>query len=669
MSVVAEKLKIMVVDTSTAMLHVLKNFSDKHGYESDSFSDPAEACIALSKRFEQFDADYRCVLLGWPDGSLDIIDDLLGVLASVDHQDLPVLIVCQEMTTEIKKIVKRRARTRALLWKDYQAAAELIDRLALTPKAEIKKASIDKNSAKQVQQVSGATDAKAAVIAATDRSVSKQPDIKALLLDNAPSVSRVLRDMMESNGYQVTLASSVSEGRKAVEKREYDLVVTDFFLRGEGGEEFCRYLQSAENLPGHKPVCVVISSKYSDAIVKRSLAVGAISCLYKDESTELLFARIDALVRALPVTTPASVKNDAVAEMLELANDPAVLIDHEGVIAGLNTKARRLLDDINKRELVGREFSTVALTESIILEQPQKAGFLTSSGSEIAVAYMAQHVSIKGSDSGVFLTFNPQPVHMTQAKMNSAVVVETSVGSTPIIATNSMVGTTVEPMRTIGVSAPEGIVNPDMPMENIVRNVAEVDKEKTEILPVKANKKKASVSIVEAFNDTLGVALSSGSDGPRHCLLVLDIQLIAATGDRLGLGHSKPMLKIVTDSLASLYTRDKSFTYLGDGQFGFVLANRRMQDTLVLTQKLLRIVPQLVKYLNNMTLVCHGAVLQLADYDESDTAKVLDKCRRGCIRARLDNKDNAVLVMPMNKYLAAESSKPGKTAREQAATN
>ncbi len=638
MSATIEKTRILVVDTSTAMLHVLQNFSDKHGYESDCFADPVEACRALDKRFQRFDSDYQCVLLGWPEGSTEIVSELLTLLISPDHQDLAVVLICQEMTSDIQSLVKKRAKTRALLWKDYQAAADIIDRQAIAAPATPMKKSVATvesavNSSKQPSEKSKGDAAESSVC------------VKALLLDGAPSICHVLRDLMESNGYDVAVAGSVQEGRKACESEKFDLIVTDFFLRGEGGEEFCRYLQSKEQTTGHRPVCIMLTNKYSDTIVKRSLAVGAASCLYKDESTELLFARINALVKAIPaasaVTAVSGSTEFASVQLLDLMPDPAILVDNKGVISGINAQANDLLNDTDQHKFTCAEFAAVVCATPITVGVVKKAGLLTKAGSKVSIDYIARKIDIKNSSPGVLICFDAKSLK-----------VAASVKEEPVLSV-------VNPDKT-----------PDAPVGPLTSVVKPLNGNTVKPVVAAAKPKVAElepVNTIETFTKNLSMLLEKDTGGVRHSVLLLDIQLIAATGDRLCIGDSEPMLKIVNQSLAQLYTRENSFNYLGDGQFGFLLATRRIQDALVLTRKLLQVVPQLVKYLNNMSLVSHGAVLQLSQDSDVSVEQALNKCRSACAKARADGRDNAALVMPMNKYLSAEAAREKTDVKDMGA--
>ena len=363
MSTAVENTKILVVDTSPAMLEVLKNFAGKHGYDLDSHSDPAVATIALNDRFKRFGPDYRCVMLGWPQGDSGIVKELLSSLASPDHQDLPLLIVCQEQTPELSALVKRRPRTRALLWKDYQSAAEIIDRLPVARVAEIDK---------KVQQAAART---------------AKGDVRksALLADNAPSICHTLKEMMQANGYQVTIANSSSAARQILQTLNFDLVVTDYHLHSgnadQGIESFC----VAAKLANRSAVVAVVSGKYTDAVIKHSLSAGAATCLFKSESTELLFARIDALTRNLMSTKTSENLQEPKREPVIKTEQPEP--EQPQVIGAIAKAQARVAETAKKQpdkksvveESVDKTVAQIPVTknESAVVVQPDQSTVIT----------------------------------------------------------------------------------------------------------------------------------------------------------------------------------------------------------------------------------------------------------------------------------------------------
>lgn len=566
MSTVVENTKVLVVDTSPAMLEVLKNFSNKHGYDMDSHSDPADAAAALNGRFQQFGVDYRCVMLGWPQGNPAIIRELLTALSSPDHQDLPLLIVCQEETPELAALRKRRAKTHSLLWKDYQNASEIIDRLPVVRVAP-QQAKSSKNAAPK----------------AVSAALRKQ----ALLVDSAPSICHTLRELMETNGYQITVASTAGNAHQSLDSSGYDLIVADYHLLcdGRSGERGIESFCEAVRLNSSAAVIAVVSAKYTDAVIKHSLTAGAATCLFKSESTELLFARIDALTKNL-VSRPQASKAPA-NDNKALANDAKVQ-------------------------------NRVLPAKAVPVKAPVVQGRQTIDNNAMK----------KSADIVDAIASTPATV------------------STPQLATAKPVEQEV-PANHENTSAP-AVQAAD---KNAVKQQPEKAKAPVELRGKPIDKEKFAASLAGILRNVA----DKTHGNVRYSVLMLDVQLVAATGDRLSIGDSEPMRNIVLQRLSRLYKRENSLSYLGEGQFAFILANRRVPDALMLTGKVLEVVPKMVRYLNNMELVSHAAVVQI-DGSCVESAALLMQCRAACARTRKDQRDNCALVMPMRKYLTALES-------------
>ncbi|OED35341.1 hypothetical protein AB833_30740 [Chromatiales bacterium (ex Bugula neritina AB1)] len=618
-----ESTPILVVDTSTAMLHVLKSFADKNGYEAECYSGPANACSALGDRFQSFDSDYRCVIIGWPEGRPEVMADLLTLLRSPDHRDLPLIIVSQELNEGVQLLVKRRPKTRALLWKDYQQAAEIIDRLAPALPRQL----LQDKSETSHSTATGGIDQPPIT-----RERATAP--RALLLDDSPSVCHSLKNIMEANGYRVTVASTISEGKIAVTKSLFDFVITDFFLRGESGEEFCRFLQSSDSKEiARKPVCIVVTSKYSDAIIKRSLAVGAAACFHKNESTELLFARIDALVAALPEPSAPVFDEKLFSQILQFTNEPALLLDAEGIVLSLNTSAQAILSADRSSTLIGVDFGQEisgapfdSNAAGVVAAQ-----FKTAADISLPVNFRSRNiVTSVNSQSLTLITFTPAPVEQS--------------GDTDKVDDEASINAS---------ETPKSSRSPDV--ESVESSGTPESVEHTESDEQTGNSHSTIDSMLQHMKK---------NPGPKYFALMMDIQLIGITGDRLSVGESEPILNMIIDSYRKLYTKENSLAYVGEGQFVFFIATRGMQDALVLARKLLQITPQMLKYLNNMSLVSHGAVLTLDDASvkgesvqvEMDQATVLQQCRTACAKVRRAGRDNAALVLSLNQYLTSSTA-------------
>ncbi len=613
--------KLLVVDTSTAMLHVLKNFTGKHGYDADHFSDPADACERLDQRFQDFSCDYRSVVLGWPEGRLNLVHDLLQKLSTPDHDALPLTVITQEMNAEVRALVKRRPKTRAFLWSEYQQVSEIID---LTVKHQSKRkvgkavisASAQPGQVRSVEtsavEVSGgeSSDAASTATAVDLQGVAAQAlpqsnvmaadyrtDFSLLLVDTAPSICESLRGKLESSGYQISIAGSVSEARKQLAENEFDVVVTDFFLRDESGEALCQQLQASEM--NNKPVCVVLTAKYSDSIVKRSLAVGAAACLYKNESTELLFARIDALTRTMRrqsrQLSRLSVRQQSHQQTQQQTQQQT---RQQAQQSALSPQMRVARTGSSKEGLTASLHTT---TQTRLQETAETTNGAQRSGVvELVTRQIAEKPAINSNDSS-------------------------GVGVAPTVdSAANKAGRSTQ-------SKPSLPVKP--PLEKPVEKDAEFD---------------VSVPLSEAL-----AQLKSRNPAAHYSMLMLDIDIVAATGDRMALADSEPMQNLVARSLCKLYPKQRAQACTEDGKFVLLLTTRKYQDALVLTRKILQLIPKMVPYLNNMNLVAHAGILRIDKDDALDQRKLVEQCEAACQKARKDGKDNAALVLPNNQYLSA----------------
>jgi len=449
MSNVVHKTKLLIVDTSPSMAQVLKTFADLHDYDADVFSDSSEACAALANRFSNFapgvgnDGGYDCVVLGWPKEQVRLIADLLGALGSADNSDLPLIVLSEEPDKDVQTLARRRAKTRTLLWRDHNRIENIVEGMVVR-------------------------EAHAAVSPALTQVQSHQPQIQEqrsksiLLVDDTPSVCHALRDVLESNGYRVTIANSAAEARNVVTRNHFDLLLVEFFLQEESGEDLCRYLNSLHS--DKRPVYAVMTRKILDSVLQRSLAVGAITCLDKSESTEILFARLDAIAKGLTPRTVSSTgvqsannveqtEATGVAQLMQMSVAPAVLIDGQRTIVAANAEAARLLAAGDQKALLSRSFEQAIHGAPVkrSSDQPVKALFRNLAGESLSVAYRSRDIS--GTEYGLsgdvcMLTFESVDESKASDALANAFVTE------PVAATASQrVAETFSPQANVPYGA------------------------------------------------------------------------------------------------------------------------------------------------------------------------------------------------------------------------
>jgi len=114
-----------------------------------------------------------------------------------------------------------------------------------------------------------------------------------LVIEDEPKVARAIREGLESEHYQVTLAATGEEGYFLATTRAFDLIVLDLMLPGRDGLEILTALRQQHC---QTPVLILTAR---DAIEDRVLGLdtGADDYLVKPFAFPELLARIRALTR------------------------------------------------------------------------------------------------------------------------------------------------------------------------------------------------------------------------------------------------------------------------------------------------------------------------------------------------------------------------------------
>ncbi len=138
--------------------------------------------------------------------------------------------------------------------------------------------------------------------------MQRQPQI--LLIEDDSDLSTVLRDALESSGYQVTLAEDGDEGFALAHKNHYDALLTDFQLPGQDGLNIVRKL--FENKP-HLPV-ILMTAHHSTDIAIEATRRGAWDYLMKPFPLATMLQLVERAVEcsrlaARPVELEREVEN------------------------------------------------------------------------------------------------------------------------------------------------------------------------------------------------------------------------------------------------------------------------------------------------------------------------------------------------------------------------
>ena len=140
-------------------------------------------------------------------------------------------------------------------------------------------------------------------------------EIRILLADDEPQITRVLRRGLSSKGFEVQVAQDGEEALSVFHQWKPDLVITDLSMPGMGGLELCRRIRKTSNVP-----ILVLSVKGDERIKIEALDTGADDYITKPFGMEELFARIRVALRR---SSSSAKDENAIFEIGDFAVDPS----------------------------------------------------------------------------------------------------------------------------------------------------------------------------------------------------------------------------------------------------------------------------------------------------------------------------------------------------------
>lgn len=121
---------------------------------------------------------------------------------------------------------------------------------------------------------------------------SRVPRIRALVVDDEPSLVRVVAAYLEREGFEVTTAPDGLEALRLVRETQPDVVVLDVMMPGIDGIEVCRQLRTFSDA-----YVIMLTARTEEIDTLVGLSVGADDYLAKPFSSRVLVARIRSMLR------------------------------------------------------------------------------------------------------------------------------------------------------------------------------------------------------------------------------------------------------------------------------------------------------------------------------------------------------------------------------------
>ncbi len=116
---------------------------------------------------------------------------------------------------------------------------------------------------------------------------------KILIIEDEKGLVMALQDRLESEGYRVDSRFDGKSGEAAAESTEYDCIILDIMLPQRDGFQVCKNLREA----GRTTPILMLTARSANFDTVLGLRIGADDYLVKPFDTQVLLARIEALIR------------------------------------------------------------------------------------------------------------------------------------------------------------------------------------------------------------------------------------------------------------------------------------------------------------------------------------------------------------------------------------
>ncbi len=115
---------------------------------------------------------------------------------------------------------------------------------------------------------------------------------RVLVVDDEPQITRVLKTVLSSQGYQVRTAAEAESALASFHEWHPELIITDLYMPRMNGVELCRRIRAVSSVP-----IIVLSVKGEERTKVEALDSGADDYVTKPFGTDELLARVRAALR------------------------------------------------------------------------------------------------------------------------------------------------------------------------------------------------------------------------------------------------------------------------------------------------------------------------------------------------------------------------------------
>ncbi|MFK7858869.1 MAG: response regulator [Granulosicoccus sp.] len=580
--------RLLLVEQSATMRYVLEKHAESLGYTVDACESYPQAAKSLGEQFQQFGAEYSGVLFGWPTTAQDDAARFALLLENSDHKDLPVVVMSADLRAETRAWVAGRDNTSVLAWKEYQGLEGLLQQLI---------------------------EAELADSAGQDLFAAKfnNRDVHLLVVDDSATIRYSLRDLFQVHGYNVTLAATREEAIRLATDQKFDIAVLDYYLTETTGDVLCRELLASEHTGDI--VCTVLTGTYSDHIIKRSLRAGAVECMFKNESSELLLSRIDAISRFVRQKRRLQCEQKLLADVLECIAGAIVLLNDEHRIVYINTLALEQLGISEKSTLMGEPGSSLLESGGPATpgSQVHAATWRLPDGRAVDVDYQHSHIDNSGHS---LLRF----AHRRVAISNS---------HSAALQRNG------DPASVVKGTIDQLTLSPDT--EPFLRQMLEY--------------------LEPGGQKSVPESGSANAVDMQSSLLILDVFVLGSDGKLLALSEENSLATQVRETLVSIHARENHVVAMGNNRFGFLMRHAEASQAYILTRKVMQRCLEITVNDDLPRLACTASLLNLT----KNSAQPLDVLVQHALKGMdvvNSREPNQALLLDVRRLLSAYPAAP-----------
>ncbi len=317
---------VLVIEPSATLSNLLVRTLSAGGYSLTTVTHNFEEALTLLRDAVASQRPYDAIILGVPPRVANPIKPLLRYLQAEPAAVIPFVLLIHDKHVILEKWADNRGHSAIVPWQRFsQIPANLS---AMIPES---------------------------VVGESRVSDADTSGVSVLFVDDSQSARYAYRQLLESRGFPVDVASSVTEAEAKAAQGDYDLMIVDYYLPDGTGDELCRRIRQLPNCAS--ATLAIITGSYRESIIKSCLEAGAVECMFKNEAKELFITRVAAIARAILTRKSVESERQRLNGILGSVGDGVYGVSTSGEITFINPTGVRLLGFSEEGQLVGKSAS------------------------------------------------------------------------------------------------------------------------------------------------------------------------------------------------------------------------------------------------------------------------------------------------------------------------